>query len=279
MEVSTFELLFKPIAPRIPAIEAVARRVIQGYFLTISNLEDRRVNYNIEFFNSQANPPSPNRELEATPNSGVGRITPRNFDLIFDVAGANPDLLNIRRGSEGQIIGNFSLNPKQTASVQLLPKLSTLLNDLLDNPNLEIRGYVNLRLQRSFVFPQNNSPAKVLLQPEIRGTFIPNDFSSSSTSNFIGDFDQINYSLTTASGTALNQILPETLFPVPIPIPSFPLDPATLSDNIGFADMSDQERIEMLVTSLAQIESSEENLQNLDQILAELNIPISMGVR
>lgn len=273
MEVSTFELLIKPIAPRTPATEAVARRVIQGYFLTISNLEDKRLRYTIEFFDSKANPPSPNRELEAAPRPIGNLVIPRNFVLINDVAGANTPLLNIRRGTEGQIAGDFFLDPKQTATVQLLPPVSLLTN----NPDLEIRGYVNLRLPRNLFAPQHGSPVKVLLQPEIRGTFLPNDFPSSP----VGDFDQINYSLTTASGKALNELDPERrpfTFPIPAP-PIIDIEPATLFDNIGLADMSDRERIEMLVTSLAQIESSEESLQNLDKILADLDIPISMGVR
>ncbi|MGD1918737.1 MAG: hypothetical protein ACFCAD_07510 [Pleurocapsa sp.] len=264
MEISTFELLIKPIAPRTPTNSAVARRVIQGYFLSISNLEDKRLRYAIEFFDSKANPPSPNRQLE----EGI----PRNFNLIIDVAGANTNLLNIRRGSEGQITGNFFLDPKQTATVQLLPPISLLT----DNPDLEIRGYVNLRLPGNLFGPQNDSPVKVLVQPEIRGTFVPNDFPRSSA----GDFDQINYSLTTASGKALNELEPEPRIFQGIPqFPITDIDSANLFDNIGFADMSDRERVEMLVTSLAQIEPSKESLQNLDQILADLDIPISMGIR
>ncbi|MEM6612088.1 MAG: hypothetical protein AAF652_07510 [Cyanobacteria bacterium P01_C01_bin.72] len=273
MEVSTFELLIKPIAPRTPVTEAVARRVIQGYFLTISNLEDKRLRYTIEFFDSTPNPPSTNRELEADSRPTGNLVIPRNFNLIYDVAGANTDLIRIRRGTEGQIAGDFFLDPKQTASVQLLPDLSALSAD----PNLEIRGYVNLRLPGNLIAPQNDSPVKVLLQPEIRGTFLPNDFPDSSG----GDFDQINYSLTTASGKALNELEPEprTLtFPIPAP-PIVDIVPEDLFDNIGLADMSDRERVEMLVTSVAQIEPSAENLQNLDQILADLNIPISMGIR
>lgn len=276
MEVSTFELLIRPIAPRDSTNEAVARRVVQGYFLTVSNLEDIRLRYTIEFFDSTPNPPSPNRELEADPTSTRNIVTPRNFRLINDVAGGNPPLSDIRRGTEGQITGDFVLDPKQTVSVQLLPDVSILMSD---NPELEIRGYVNLRLPGDLFAAQNNSPVKVLLQPEIRGTFLPNDFPSSSE----GDFDQINYSLTTASGQALNKIEPEpglVTFPFPIPpLSEIDIDPENLFDNIGFADMRDQERIEMLVASLAQIEPSAESMQNLDQILAELNIPITMGVR
>jgi hypothetical protein len=275
MEVSTFELLIKPIAPRTPNTQAVARRVIQGYFLTISNLEEKRLRYTIEFFDSKANPPSANRSLEAVNRPTGGLVIPRNFDLIYDVAGANTELINIRRGAAGQIAGDFFLDPKQTASIQLLPDLSALS----DNPDLEIRGYVNLRLPGNLFSPQNSIPVKVLLQPEIRGTFLPNDFPTSS----IGDFDQINYNLTTASGKGLNEIVPEPrtigTFPFPTEIDPNLINREDLIDNFDLASMSDRERIEMLVASLAQIDPSNSNLQNLDQLLADLDIPIRMDVR
>ena len=39
MEISTFELLYKPFTPPLGGgTEALGRRVLQGYFLTISNL-------------------------------------------------------------------------------------------------------------------------------------------------------------------------------------------------------------------------------------------------
>lgn len=38
MEVSNFEILYKPITPSLGAgTEAIARRVLQGYFLSVAN--------------------------------------------------------------------------------------------------------------------------------------------------------------------------------------------------------------------------------------------------
>jgi hypothetical protein len=45
MEVSTFELLYKPLTP---SGGDIARRVFEGYFLTITNLEDQDYTYRIE---------------------------------------------------------------------------------------------------------------------------------------------------------------------------------------------------------------------------------------
>jgi hypothetical protein len=78
VEISTFELLVKPIAPPIPEpLAPVARRVIQGYFLTISNLEKKALRYRIEFSISLPVPPDPNK------------ILLNNAVLVYDVEGAN----------------------------------------------------------------------------------------------------------------------------------------------------------------------------------------------
>ena len=211
MEVSTFELLVKRIAPP-PASRAVARRVVQGYFLSISNLEDEEFLYTLDFHISLPNPPDPDRTLA------------NNAAVFLDIAGAN-ELLNLSPAgatvSTTQFSTSFRLGAKQTASLQLLPNLTP---DLLEDPNpdLEVRGFVQLRLPavsggsgNSPVLqlePQSNRPVKVLLNPEIRGTFLPNNFPRGGN-----DFDQINYPLALASGKGLNEIEPEPGGPILIP--------------------------------------------------------------
>ena len=64
MEISTFEILAAPIAPVMglpPALLPVARRIVQGYFLTISNLEAFSVVYRIDFTISLPVPADPNK--------------------------------------------------------------------------------------------------------------------------------------------------------------------------------------------------------------------------
>jgi hypothetical protein len=66
MEISTFEILTKSIAPAIPGapeLIPVARRIVQGYFLTISNLEAIDLRYRIEFTVSLPVPADPNKIL------------------------------------------------------------------------------------------------------------------------------------------------------------------------------------------------------------------------
>lgn len=274
MEVSTFELLVKRIAPP-PTSPTVARRVVQGYFLNISNLEDEEFLYTLDFHISLPNPPDPDRTLAG------------NAVVFLDIAGVNQSLTLSPTGatvSTTRFSTSFRLGAKQTASLQLLPNLTPALL-AATNPDLEVRGFVRLRLPavsgggRPFpIFqrvPQSDSPVKVLLNPEIRGTFLPNNFPGGG-----GDFDQINYPLTLASGKGLNEIEPEPGGPILIPNERIPqlVEELPLRDlpTIDLADLGEEAQAAALVDVLSQIEPSEANLQNVSDLLSKLNIPIAM---
>jgi hypothetical protein len=201
MEVSTFELLVKAIAPRKPSNpikDEVARRVVQGYFLTVTNLEDKDLKLQIEFMISLPTKANPNPKP---------RLIEANTVLLYDIA-FDPNIkLDIKRvdldnKKVGKYIGEFDLPAGQTASVQLLPDLENgIIAD--PDPQLEIRGYVAL----TNVTPsKDKGSVKVLLSPEIRGTFLPNSIVPGQPL----DFDQIAYALPLASGKALNLIDYET---------------------------------------------------------------------
>ncbi|MGB3309675.1 MAG: hypothetical protein WBG32_02110 [Nodosilinea sp.] len=275
MEISTFELLVKRIAPP-PATPTVARRVVQGYFLTISNLEDKELLYTLDFHISLPNPPDPDRTLAG------------NAVVLVDVAGANQSLTLSPASatvSTTRFSTSFRLGAKQTASLQLLPNLTPALL-AAPNPDLEVRGFVRLRLPAVFSnagrpfplfrrVPQSDSPVKVLLNPEIRGTFLPNNFPGGD-----GDFDQINYPLPLASGKSLNEISPEPGGPIFIPTGRIPqlVDQLPLRDRptIDFAELAEEDRAAALVEVISQIEPSEANLQNVSDLLSKLDIPIAM---
>ncbi|MFH7245519.1 MAG: hypothetical protein ACHWZW_22010 [Spirulina sp.] len=282
MEITTFELLVKRIAPPPPAgtpaslanaLGNVSRRVIQGYFLTLSNLEDRDFTYQLEFHVTRPNPINPDRTLAG------------NAIVAYDLAGANSFLsLNPVAPSPATPVftTRFRVPAKQTASLQLLPDLAKPGLLSAANPQLEIRGFVRLTLpalsQGFRLRPQSTTPVKVLLNPETRGTFLPNTFPNSG-----GDFDQINYPLQLASGKGLNEITPEP--------GSFLIDPIFV-DNVGinrplvpeFLDrpaidlslLSPAARAEVLAETLAQVDPSAENLSTVSNLLSRLEIPIRM---
>lgn len=278
MEVSTFELLVKRIAPRMalpPAEQPVARRVVQGYFLTLSNLESIDLRYRLEF---RISLPDDSSQADA-----VTRVLEGNTFLIFDIAGSNTILTLTRVGMTGRYISQEIVIPAQkTASIELLPDVATFAAE--DDPALEIRGYVSLLLPRVFSGgtpierligrPQSPRPVKVLLNAEVRGTFLPNDFPENSTS---ADFDQINYSLALASGKALNEI-PSEPPRVLVPGSSIGLELAPGAVRMT-ATTSDNPAVDLGAMLAGLITASNGNgasLETLNGSLAELSLPLTV---
>jgi hypothetical protein len=169
MLVSTFELLVKPIAPA-GGPPQVARTVVQGYFLTIANPNNFSVGLRLQF-------------TATTPGLNViDTVT------ILDVTGANI-FGDITPVDPKRSTFNLSLPANDTALVTLLPDITK--PELLAAKSLEIRGYVEILATSPF------APTKfdLLLTPEHRGTFLPNDLAAPNP-----DFDQLAYALPTANG-------------------------------------------------------------------------------
>lgn len=181
MEISPFELLLKQIAPRDSSggvAEKLKRTVIQGYFLTLSNLEEQERNLKFEITISAPRPPFDE------PN--VARRLENRVALLFDIAGENQPLsLNTINENDSFIRYESNILPLPslaTVSVQLLPDIKKFI----ENPFslLEIRGFISIK-------SADETSGLVFLNPEIRGTFFPDDFKV----NDNPDFDQLSYSL------------------------------------------------------------------------------------
>ena len=271
MEISTFELLTKPIAPLDllpPELDPVARRIVQGYFLTISNLESFDVEYRIQFTIPKPAAANPNRVL-------LDKAV-----IFLDSESDNSPIDLIQDPDEGQTENyraSFTIAARNTASFQLLPKLP----DVLATSLLEVRGFVSLFRRRRFGGPF--PPVKVLLNPEIRGTFLPNDFPSRTRN--LPDFDQINYTLAIASGQAFNEIPPgpvEPFFDGPGSLVSPIFQPLLEELNNGTLDFAsleadNPEKARMLVQLLAELDASEVNLSELNTVMERLEIPVRMS--
>jgi hypothetical protein len=172
MLVSTFELLVKPIAPAGSGPAPVARTVVQGYFLTIANPNNFSVGLRLQF-------------TATTPGLNV-----LDTVTILDVTGANlfGDITPVPADPKRSTF-NLSIPANDTALVTLLPDITK--PELLAAKSLEIRGYVEIFATSPF------APTKfdLLLTPEHRGTFLPNDLAAPNP-----DFDQLAYALPTANG-------------------------------------------------------------------------------
>jgi len=206
--ISNFELLYKPIAPVVGPPAEIGRVAVQGYFLEISNLENRDI---ILIFRARTPVRDPavdgvNTEFTATNNVVAYDITADNvFDTTMTSAGM-PTL----RTQNGHYVNCLILPAGQTASLAILPDV----RNLFANPvaDLAIRGYTELLLSSNidsfnpltFSAPES---ARILVSAEHRGTFIDPEFDPSNALNQPDlDFDQLAYSLLTANGKALQII-------------------------------------------------------------------------
>lgn len=179
MQISTFELLVQPIAPK-PFSSAVSRRVIQAYFLTIANIDAPGSDDVVISLQFTATPGLNNDEIFTIVDTGLGNVF---GDLsIDDTTGKPSQQLTIPAGKSAL----FVLQPDISKSA---PNPASL-----DVANLEVRGYVDILLS-----PLSPNPAaNLLVSPQIRGTFVPNDLATPNP-----DFDQQAYSLPTPSGSSL----------------------------------------------------------------------------
>lgn len=201
MRVSTMELLVKRIAPLSgnPAVDSAFRRIIQGYFLTISNPSlTRNVRFRLRITISTLTGP-----CTAAARDFVGGAN-ANHVVAFDVTCANTfSSLTLFDGKSDYKIYrtvSFTLRPGQSCSLQILPNITPAV---LSGENLEIRGFVEIYQPYSVLVPAP-APATLLITAEHRGTVLDNSYgvpgATEPVQNF--DFDQTSYALPLASGKA-----------------------------------------------------------------------------
>ena len=193
MEVSSFELIYKPQSP-----VGAADRVLQGYFLNITNLEATQLIFRVDFVTSSVS--DPDRSL--FDNTVAFIDTPVQNNIPASLVG-------------GPASASFRLSPFVTVPPNATAKVAVLPSDPFPvatvPANFEARGHVTLRLPPLILFdgssfqivPQINGAARVLLTPQNRATYL----DSTGTIN-----DQTQSSLPTASGAARDEVEAETGF-------------------------------------------------------------------
>lgn len=197
MLVSTFELLVKPqfptpastnlppTPPIPPKLANLSRTVIQGYFLTLANVTNTPANVALGF---TAVTPSVNIEqtFTALDSTVIGRA-----NLIGDVT---PDP-TIPGGIRARF-NNLSIAANDTIQFILQPDIIRDDAKLLEQPEFELRGYVEI-----FLTPIPTAPARtisLLVNPEQRGTFF-----KGLSPGVAPQLDQIIYNLPTPTGGSL----------------------------------------------------------------------------
>jgi len=196
MIVSTFELLInkrqfpkpkdlpQPVQDQLNLtpkqedfLEDLSREVIQGYFLTISNLTNTTIELIISF---------------RTVNSeGQTFLNGKDIAALFDVDGNN-NAATFVSGSPGRLDYSVELPGNDTG--QLIVQANP---GLIFNPNnkKELRGYVDIA-------SSNEGNINLLLTPEHRATFYKRN-EGGETSNPVVQLDQVAYALPTATGSSM----------------------------------------------------------------------------
>ena len=260
MRVSTMELLIKRIAPLSgnPAVDSAFRRIIQGYFLTISNPS---LTKSVRF------------RLRVTIPAFAGPCTAASRDFVkgvnanhvvaFDVTCTNTfsDLTLFDGKPDYKIYRSigFTLRSGQSCSLQILPNITPAV---LGAENLEIRGFVEIYQPYSVFFPAP-APATLLITAEHRGTVLDNSYgvpgAPEPVQNF--DFDQISYALPLASGKAEMEV--DSIFePVLLPLP---FDPPVAFPVIPLKKVVDNLALEELVSDLNEEIREESDLEVIIQ--------------
>ncbi len=199
MLVSTFELLVKPQlpttlppgAPVIPGIGNLSRKIIQGYFLTVANVNFFPVTVSVVF----------TVKFPITPVGGPPRL-PLNFADLFsavDISGENIFPPNSQAKLVPEVIPQnnkarltFTIPDSTTGLLILQPPILT--PGVLANANFEARGYVEIFLSS---LSGASNEATLLVTPEHRGTFFRN--LTGATPDEVG-LDQIAYALPVKNG-------------------------------------------------------------------------------
>ena len=254
MEVSSFELIYKPQSP-----VGAADTVLQGYFLNITNLENVALRFSLSFVTSSVT--DPDRSLF------------NNTTAFIDTANQNntPGTLNgALTSSSFSLSPSIVIEPNETAKVAVLP------SDPFPTPvtpaNFEARGFVRIRLPANLRFrfpggftsePQLDRPARVLLTPQNRATYLDTNG---------GINDQTQSSLPTASGAALAEVVPETgIFLNPGIV-------ATQLKELGNLETIDLDEAEVAMM-LAALPASGVDFKDINAILKEAGIGMALENR
>lgn len=279
MDVAHFELIFKPQSPAAPTGTAAVARVIQGFFLEITNLEPVEYQYQLEFV---APPPAP----------GVANAAFRSLAgnaLIFVDTPAADNQQGVLTGAPGATVfrpstGFVRIPPLATALVAVLPSaFGPVPGDPtpIPNPVFEVRGFVRLKLPALFQpghpcklvrKAQSADPVKVLLTAQNRATYL--DASGAIT-------DQTQASLPLCAGAACVHLEPEPCGPIVLVPHEAPADPhAIVCELFQNGEFDDPVALAgILAATLSAIDPEASDLTGFNRALREAGTPFAVERR
>ncbi|WP_375474957.1 hypothetical protein [uncultured Nostoc sp.] len=182
--ISTFELLLKPQLPKQltdtkPELSPLARKVLQGYFLTIANVTNELV------------------FLSLVVTTRTPGLEPEKILTVLDTTGVNGPVSSVFDGTGGIEKSRFTfpVNANDTGLFILQPDATN--QKLREEANFELRGYVEISIS-SLSTPKTT---QLLITPEHRGTFFGTEKA---------ELGEIAYVLPLANGKSLFELGPNS---------------------------------------------------------------------
>lgn len=277
--VSNFELLFLDQSPEPPEdVEEVAR-VIQGYFLSISNLEDEAYTVSLDFRILDPGPDLPLRTL--TDNTFVSIDLPNDNNRFTRLVSFDGELFTIAGGG-------VRIPAHGTAKVAVLPQLFGPVGPdttPISEPRFEVRGYVSIRLplvrrEREFpedspfigsigrvALPQGTEPVRLLLTPQYRASYLNgNDVI----------VDQTQSTVPTGNGAGITAVTPDQgRFSIATPLATQSLAVESVLDSLDPGARS-----ALLANLLATAEAeSDEDVTRMNAVLKEAGATLELTRR
>jgi hypothetical protein len=268
MHVSSFELLFKPQSPAAPDGVSAVDRLIQGYFLSITNLEEEDYRFGVELVAL----PVPGQPLRSLDGNALTIVDTPASDNQFGTLSGPFGGKRYRPST-----GSFVIPAHGTALVAVLPSTfgSAVDPTPLPSPDFEVRGFVRLRLpalrkpgaSRFFLTPQSKRPVNVLVTPQNRTTYFTADGAIS---------DQTQASLPTASGAAMGEVKPEPGGPLLV-VDDFTTVKPEILDLLD--DLTVEERSALLPALMAGIDGDSADLSGFNRSLRSAGINLAVERR
>ncbi|MDZ7995238.1 MAG: hypothetical protein RM022_009750 [Nostoc sp. EfeVER01] len=178
--ISTFEILLKPQLPKKltdkePELSPLARKVLQGYFLTIANVTNELV------------------FLSLVVTTRTPGLDPKKILTVLDTTGVDGPVSSVFEGVGGIQKSRFTfpINANDTGLFILQPDATN--KKLREEANFELRGYVEISIS-SVSTPKTT---QLLITPEHRGTFFGTDKA---------ELGEIAYVLPLANGKSLFEL-------------------------------------------------------------------------
>jgi len=286
--ISTFELYVKRIgAPgglSFPSGSNPFRKLLQGYYLTIANInKTQNASLRMQAIFPKINTNSPFTQADRELVSG----TSRNHVYAYDRTGDNSTSASPRElfGPMTEYVSNnncrtfqtktFNLKACETGLVNLVPSPAAIAQG---NPQIEIRGYIKMVQVDKIIFRRIGNfyridfvvppPVNLMFTPEIRGTFVDDNFNPIVPSNGGLDFDQSNYALPTATGAAIIKVT-ESINPFLIPFPN-PVPVPVGGINIGrlmLNELIDVNKLEGTINYVGEFNLNDKVLKRIETSL------------